>query len=105
MPKSLAQVTCGAPALPNAPQEFGGASGLPARLAVLGAALPLQLCEHTTVTAAAAIQRAGGSAGLAFAFLLSAPATNFPSCLLLVAALSQGGAAGAPGAAAPVRTQ
>ena len=50
------------PALPNAPHELGGADGLAARLAVLGAALPLQLCEHSTVTAAAAIQKAGGSA-------------------------------------------
>jgi len=54
------------------------------RLGVLLSALPLQLCEHTTVTLAAGIQKAGGSPGLAFAFLLSAPATNLPSLLLLL---------------------
>jgi uncharacterized membrane protein YraQ (UPF0718 family) len=53
------------------------------RLGVLASALPLQLCEHTTAALAAGIQKAGGSAGLAFAFLLSAPATNLPSLLLL----------------------
>ena len=36
--------------------------------------------------AAAGIQKAGGSAGLAFAFLLSAPATNLPSLLMLLRA-------------------
>jgi uncharacterized membrane protein YraQ (UPF0718 family) len=54
------------------------------RLGLLLAAMPLQLCEHTTVTLAAAIQKAGGSPGLAFSFLLSAPATNMPSLLLLL---------------------
>lgn len=54
------------------------------RLAVLGASLPLQLCEYTTVTYAAAIQKAGGPPGLAFAFLLVAPATNVGSMLLLL---------------------
>lgn len=53
------------------------------RLFVLTAALPLQLCEQTTVAYAAAIQKAGGPPGLAFAFLLVAPATNLPSLLLL----------------------
>jgi uncharacterized membrane protein YraQ (UPF0718 family) len=51
------------------------------RLLVLGAALPLQLCEHTSVAFAAAIQKAGGSPGLAFSFLLSAPATNLSTIL------------------------
>jgi uncharacterized protein len=51
------------------------------RSLLLGSALPLQLCEHTSVTMASAIQRAGGSPGLAFAFLLSAPAINLPSIL------------------------
>jgi uncharacterized membrane protein YraQ (UPF0718 family) len=54
------------------------------RIGLLLAAMPLQLCEHTTVTLAAAIQKAGGSPGLAFSFLLSAPATNMPSLLLLM---------------------
>lgn len=54
------------------------------RAFVLVSALPLQLCEHTTVTLAAGIQKAGGSPGLAFAFLLSAPATNVPTLLLLL---------------------
>jgi len=53
------------------------------RIGVLASALPLQLCEHTTAAMAAGIQKAGGSSGLAFAFLLSAPATNLPSLLLL----------------------
>lgn len=51
------------------------------RLLLLGAALPLQLCEHTSVAFAAAIQKAGGSPGLAFSFLLSAPATNLSTIL------------------------
>ena len=46
------------------------------RLATLAATIPLQLCEHATVTLAAGVQKGGGSAGLAFAFLLAAPATN-----------------------------
>jgi uncharacterized membrane protein YraQ (UPF0718 family) len=58
------------------------------RLAVLVAALPLQLCEHSTVAYAAAIQKAGGPPGLAFAFLLAAPATNLPSLVLLLKASS-----------------
>jgi len=51
------------------------------RSILLGSAVPLQLCEHTSVTLASAIQKAGGSPGLAFAFLLSAPATNLPTIL------------------------
>ena len=54
------------------------------RLSVLGSTMPLQLCEHSTVAYAAAIQKAGGAPGLAFAFLLVAPATNVPSMLLLL---------------------
>lgn len=53
------------------------------RWSILASALPLQLCEHTTVALAAAIQKAGGSPGLAFGFLLSAPATNLPTLLFL----------------------
>jgi uncharacterized membrane protein YraQ (UPF0718 family) len=59
-------------------------SELVVRLSVLGSAMPLQLCEHSTVAYAAAIQKAGGAPGLAFAFLLVAPATNLPSMLLLL---------------------
>ena len=51
-------------------------------------------CEHSTVTYAALIQKAGGAPGLAFAFLLSAPATNLPSLLLLLRAGAQAGAHG-----------
>jgi uncharacterized membrane protein YraQ (UPF0718 family) len=58
-------------------------SALLIRWSILASALPLQLCEHTTVALAAAIQKAGGSPGLAFGFLLSAPATNLPTLLLL----------------------
>lgn len=53
------------------------------RLGILLSALPIQLCEHSSVTFAAGIQKSGGSPGIAFAFLLSAPATNI-SCLLLL---------------------
>lgn len=67
---------------------------LATRLLVLASALPLQLCEHSTVTYAALIQRAGGAPGLAFAFLLSAPATNLPSLLLLLRAGAQAGVQG-----------
>jgi uncharacterized membrane protein YraQ (UPF0718 family) len=58
-------------------------AGFILRIGVLASALPLQLCEHTTAALAAGIEKAGGSSGLAFAFLLSAPATNLPSLLLL----------------------
>ena len=78
------------PALTGHEKALGEASSqsaaqaLFARAFVLISALPLQLCEHTTVTLAAGIQKAGGSPGLAFAFLLSAPATNLPTLLLLL---------------------
>ncbi|CAB9521347.1 permease [Seminavis robusta] len=55
---------------------------------VLASAIPLQLCEHTSVTLAAALQKAGGSPGLAFGFLLSAPAINLPSLLFVATAAS-----------------
>jgi uncharacterized membrane protein YraQ (UPF0718 family) len=64
--------------------EESAHNSLLVRLGILGSAIPLQLCEHTTVALAATIQKAGGSPGLAFAFLLSAPATNLPSLLLLM---------------------
>ena len=47
-------------------------------LAATEGRVALQLCEHATVTLAAGVQKGGGSAGLAFAFLLAAPATNVP---------------------------
>jgi uncharacterized membrane protein YraQ (UPF0718 family) len=64
------------------------------RFAVLASAVPLQLCEHTTVTLAAGIQKAGGSPGLAFAFLLSAPAINLPTLFLLLRTQQRKGALG-----------
>ena len=66
-------------------------SSLGARALLLTAALPLQLCEHATVSLAAGIQRKGGSAGLAFAFLLSAPATNLASLIMLIRSAAGGG--------------
>jgi uncharacterized membrane protein YraQ (UPF0718 family) len=82
--------------------------GLALRAAVIGSSVPLQLCEHSTVTVAAGIQKAGGDPGLAFAFLLAAPAVNLPSLLLLAgggggrsgggAHLASGPAAAAAGA-------
>jgi uncharacterized membrane protein YraQ (UPF0718 family) len=70
-----------------APEDEGAAAAVVStkdlwmRVLLLGSAIPLQFCEHTSVTLAAAIQKAGGSPGLAFAFLLSAPATNLPTIL------------------------
>jgi len=61
----------------------GAATGVLMRWILLAAAVPMQLCEHTTVTIAAAIQKSGGSPGLAFGFLLSAPAVNLPTQALL----------------------
>lgn len=55
-----------------------------ARVAVLTGTLPLQLCEHGTVTFAGALRRAGASGGTAFAFLISAPATNLATMALLL---------------------
>jgi len=90
----------------------GGAAALAGRVAVLTFVLPLQLCEHATVALAAGIQKAGGSPGLAFAFLLVAPATNLATLLLLVdtkrrrnaiaasCCAAAAAAAGAPSAAA-----
>jgi hypothetical protein len=52
------------------------------------------------VAYAAAIQKAGGPPGLAFAFLLVAPATNLPSLVLLLKASGAAGAAAGAGAGA-----
>lgn len=54
------------------------------RLGLLLSAIPLQLCEHTSVTLASAIAQGGGSAGLALAFLVSGPAINMPTLLFLL---------------------
>ena len=62
---------------------------LAVRAAVLAASVPVQLCEHSTVTVAAGIQQAGGAPGLAFAFLLAAPAINLPSLLLLATSVRE----------------
>ena len=56
------------------------------RIGVISSTLPLQLCEHSSAALAAGIQEAGAGAGLAFAFLILAPATNLPSLLLLARA-------------------
>eukprot|EP00937_MAST-01D_sp_MAST-1D-sp2_P001182 g1182.t1 len=86
------------------PTEAAGWQGwqasLAARLLVLGCVLPLQLCEHATVSLAAAVQKSGGSPGLAFGFLLSAPATNLATLLLLVDAGRKRGRGGAARASA-----
>mmetsp|Transcript_14732 Transcript_14732/g.16872 ORF Transcript_14732/g.16872 Transcript_14732/m.16872 type:complete len:492 (+) Transcript_14732:125-1600(+) len=74
------------PSLLQFPSE-GESSSLLLRLGVLVSVIPLQLCEHTSVALAAMIQKAAGessSSGLAFAFLLSAPAVNTPTLLLLL---------------------
>jgi hypothetical protein len=63
---------------------YSVASDLLIRMLVLLSSVPLQLCEHSTVAFAAAISQAGGTPGLAFAFLLTAPSTNLASLLLLV---------------------
>lgn len=55
-----------------------------ARVLVLAGTLPLQLCEHGTVIFAGALRRAGASPGTAFAFLVSAPATNLATMALLL---------------------
>lgn len=46
------------------------------RTAVIISSLPLQLCEHSVVSFAEALQKSGVSTGLALTFLLCAPATN-----------------------------
>eukprot|EP00929_Paragymnodinium_shiwhaense_P059870 TRINITY_DN29953_c0_g2_i2.p1 TRINITY_DN29953_c0_g2~~TRINITY_DN29953_c0_g2_i2.p1 ORF type:complete len:331 (+),score=63.79 TRINITY_DN29953_c0_g2_i2:629-1621(+) len=60
------------------------------RAAVLVATLPLQLCEHGTVTFAHALRNAGATQGTAFAFLVSAPATNLATMALLMKRQPQG---------------
>ena len=66
------------------------------RMGVLAAAMPLQLCEHSSVALAAGVQKAGGGAGLAFALLLAAPAVNLPSLLLLTSAQPRSGPRSGP---------
>jgi len=68
----------------NNESYFFNNNDLVLRIIVIASALPLQLCEHTTAALASGISKGGNnSSGLAFAFLLSAPATNLPSLLLL----------------------
>lgn len=63
--------TAGEAAAAGGDAVIGEAAGdMLTRLTVLASATPLQLCEHSTVAYAAAIQKAGGAPGLAFAFLL-----------------------------------
>lgn len=57
------------------------------RALLLGATVPVQLCEHGVVTVAAALAKQGVSAGTAFAFIVVGPATN-TSLLMLIASLS-----------------
>ena len=70
----------------TARSNFGAGSWTPllTRLLVLGSVLPLQLCEHASAALAAGVQKSGGSPGLAFAFLLSAPATSLATLLMIV---------------------
>jgi uncharacterized membrane protein YraQ (UPF0718 family) len=81
----LAEDRWGAAELMSSPSSssssttFGWASDLASRVAVVVGALPFQLCEHGVVSFAQALQKAGASTGLAHAFLLCAPATNFAS--------------------------
>ena len=58
-------------------------AGIAGRVVALLTVLPLQICEHTTVAVASALQKAGASPGTAFAFLLAAPATNIPTLMIL----------------------
>jgi len=67
---------------PSTDQIFAN-SGIAGRVGALSFVLPLQLCEHTTVAVAAALQKAGATAGTSFAFLLAAPATNIPTLMVL----------------------
>ena len=69
------------------------------RAILLSVALPLQLCEHATVAVASGLLRRGASAGLSFAFLISAPATNLASLAILVrsSSSSNGGGGGGGG--------
>jgi len=63
------------------------------RLTVVLGALPFQLCEHGVVSFASALRRSGASLGTAYAFLLSAPATNIAT---LGTMLKTGGGSLAP---------
>jgi len=65
----------------------GGGDSLLKRVILLGATVPVQLCEHGVVTVAAALAKQGVSAGTAFAFIVVGPATN-TSLLMLIASLA-----------------
>lgn len=47
------------------------------RLMVAFGTLPLQLCEHSAVTFTHGMKQAGATKGMAFAFLVCTPSTNF----------------------------
>lgn len=78
-------VTVGWPSFFSAAATMSGpGSSLAGRAIVVAIALPLQVCEHSVVTFARAIEKFGGSTGTAFAFMLVAPATNVATVLLLL---------------------
>lgn len=64
-------------------------STIASRSMLLLATLPVQMCEHASVTFAVALQKLGASQGTAFAFLLSAPATNLATIMFLFRRVSK----------------
>lgn len=60
------------------------ASTVALRVFAVTGALPLQACEHSVAAFARALEKAGATAGTAFAFMLVAPATNMASVALLL---------------------
>jgi len=64
-------------------------STIASRALLLLATLPVQMCEHASVTFAVALQKAGASQGTAFAFLLSAPSTNLATLMFLFRRVSK----------------
>jgi len=80
---SLLEVTLPAGGL-AASTALGGFGG---RAAALGAALPLQFCEHASVPLAVAVQKAGATGGLAFAVLATLPSISAASAAVLLRVL------------------
>lgn len=74
----------GAVALLRLQVVSGVVFALLSRTLLLAVALPLQLCEHATVAVASGLIKNGASAGLAFSFLISAPATNLATLTMLL---------------------
>lgn len=62
---------------------LGAAKRLMSRLCLLGASLPLQMCEHAVVNLANGLLDAGASPGTAFAWLVLSPATSTGWALLV----------------------